>query len=942
MNKMKRILALLCVLVMLSAIFAGCNGPDKEDPTDPTGSGVVIGQTTNYTVKVTSMGGLPLSGVTLLVYADEALTDLTAYGQTDAAGQAVISLEGASAYYLTLTNLPAGYIADASYLMNSASMQITLTSQVIADSNLSGVKYELGSVMHDFTVTAANGTTYTLSTLLEQKDAVILNFWYTTCAYCVEEFPYLDAVYQQYSDSVEVLALNNYSADTPSDVEDFQNYFYTMYPTTVKTEGGLAFPMVYDDLGITGTFSLSGYPTSVVIDRYGVVCMVYSGGLPSEEYWGYIFDAFVGEDYTQKLYTGFDELMPVFTPTCEMPSSEEIDAVFSSGELNVHYSGEEGTDDAAMSWPFIIGEKDGVSCIYPSNSNVINSYATMYANITLEAGDVVAFDYYSSSEQYADVLYVLVDREDIYQISGEGTGWKTCYTWVAEEAGEYEIAFCYLKDASDSVGDDTVYLANLRVCGVGDIDQATYIPRQCATNLRADGFGYENYATVVYNEKDGYYHVGTANGPLLLANMMMPSQFSNSEVYTLVYNHAAENNGEFKINGVDYYDEIINFCSYASNSQIYSMVGVNQELKELLVMVADMFGVEQTENEWLQMCSYYDAYGTGGVQMGDPAIGLAAHSAYPAALGKNTVTYDRIIMPRGLLYEFIPTTSGVYRITSSSETYVDGWIFTEESLKNREAVYTYWFKERAWTDPMNVSMVVYLEAGKPYYIDVAFSEVTSLGSIDFTISYEAKRCDLLVLASPGYSTYYEGSYQIIADGIDIVLGTDGYYHEKRANGTQGSKLYLDMTAYSNIFTTKSLIDLIEGGAFDFSKTEDDQWVLDYYDYFEAIAKQNGEEFDIVAFEECMMEVWGEDFEAKWAMFEVEDVLDGYYHGNGEDYTELMRKYAKNIYTSGELAGCVAVDKQLGDVLQLLMDKYYFEGVENSWIKLCYYYEYIGA
>lgn len=942
MNKMKRILALLCALVMLTAVFTGCDDHGTEDPTDPGNSGVVIGQTTNYKVSVTSLGGLPLAGVTVLVYADEALTDLTAYGQTDASGQATISLAGADAYYLTLTNLPAGYVAEASYTMKSATVQITLASKVIEDGTPAGGKYELGSVMHDFTVAAANGSSYKLSDLLKQKDVVILNFWYTTCSYCVEEFPYLDAVYQQYSDSVEVLALNNYASDTPADVENFQTDFYTMYPTAEKIEGGLAFPMAYDDQGITDAFNLTGYPTTVVIDRFGVVCMVHSGGLPSDEYWGYLFEAFVGDDYKQTLYTKFDDLMPVFTPTFEMPTSEEIAAVFNSGELNVRYSGEEGTEDAEMSWPFIIGEKDGVACLYPSNSNVINSYATMYANITLEAGDVVAFDFYSSSEQYADVLYILVDREDIYQISGEGTGWETCYTWVAEEAGEYEIAFCYLKDASDSVGDDTVYLSNLRVCNVEDIDQATYIPRQCATNLRSDGFGYENYTSVVYNEKDGYYHVGTANGPLLMASMMMPTQFSNSEVYTLVYNYAAEHEGKFEVNGVDYYAEIINFCSYASNSQIYSLVAVNQELRGLLEMVAEMFGVEHSENEWLQMCSYYDAYGTGNVQMGDPAAGLGAHNAYPASMGKNTVTYDRIIMPRGLLFEFIPQTSGVYRITSHADTFIEGWIFTEESLKLREADYTYWFKERAWTDPMNVSMVVYLEAGKPYYIDVAFAEVTAMGSIDFTITYEAKSCDLLVLASPGYSTYYGGSYQIIADGIDIVLGTDGYYHEKRANGTQGSKLYLDMTSFSNIFPSQSVMDLIEGGAFDFSKTEDDQWVLDYYDYFEKIAKDNGEEFDIIAFEECMMEVWGEDFDEKWAMFEVEDVLDGYYHGTGENYTDLMRTYAAKIYTSGELKGCVTVDEELGKVLQMLMDKYYFEGVENSWIKLCYYYEYIGA
>ena len=31
-----------------------------------------------------------------------------------------------------------------------------------------------------------------------------------------------------------------------------------------------------------------------------------------------------------------------------------------------------------------------------------------------------------------------------------------------------------------------------------------------------------------------------------------------------------------------------------------------------------------------------------------------------------------------------------------------------------------------------------------------------------------------------------------------------------------------------------------------------------------------------------------------------------------------------------------------DILQKLMDKYTFAGVDQSWLKLCYYYDYLGA
>jgi hypothetical protein len=43
----------------------------------------------------------------------------------------------------------------------------------------------------------------------------------------------------------------------------------------------------------------------------------------------------------------------------------------------------------------------------------------------------------------------------------------------------------------------------------------------------------------------------------------------------------------------------------------------------------------------------------------------------------------------------------------------------------------------------------------------------------------------------------------------------------------------------------------------------------------------------------------------------------------------------------EVKGCVEVNAELAEILQMLMDKYTFKDVENSWVKLCYYYEYIG-
>ena len=37
-----------------------------------------------------------------------------------------------------------------------------------------------------------------------------------------------------------------------------------------------------------------------------------------------------------------------------------------------------------------------------------------------------------------------------------------------------------------------------------------------------------------------------------------------------------------------------------------------------------------------------------------------------------------------------------------------------------------------------------------------------------------------------------------------------------------------------------------------------------------------------------------------------------------------------------------MQSRLAELLQTLMDKYTFAGVENSWAKLCYYYQHMGA
>ena len=249
-----------------------------------------------------------------------------------------------------------------------------------------------------------------------------------------------------------------------------------------------------------------------------------------------------------------------------------------------------------------------------------------------------------------------------------------------------------------------------------------------------------------------------------------------------------------------------------------------------------------------------------------------------------------------------------------------------------------------WEDDEELSMVFYMEKGKPYFIDIAFWDPYEVGSIAYDIEYLGASYSLFRLCSPGYFTYDTDAtgtamYDIIAGGIDVVLGDDGYYYHDLGNGKKGSKIYADFTGLTPIFsdpiaTVGNIKGLIDKGAFNFGKTENDQYVLT------ALEKCNG---DAEATKQYLKQEWGADYEELYEEYEVEDVLAGIYHGRGEDYHDEIRAYLTKIINDGhaERKGCVAVDAELAALLQMLMDKFTFSGVTNSWLKLCYYYDNMG-
>ena len=910
MNRRNRILAALLAMIMLLSTLMVSLASCTDDKGDDEGGKGNKGKKVEYTVSIVTAGGMPLADIPLyfVEYKDGKPGDsIVEIAATDKTGKTTVKLPENGSYAVDIS-LPEGYNEQEYYPLTSNNMEIKVSSAVIPDKSLSGVRYTAGSIMHDFTVKTTTGEDFTLSEVLKEKKAVLINFWYTECSWCVTEFPIMQKAYEKYQDELAIIALDppSINQDTLVDITNFQSSY------------GLNFDVALDDIGLFSAFGVEGYPTSAIIDRYGVVTLLHAGAITSERVFDVIFDFFTKDDYKQQIVYDYNEIVPKEKPNVQMPSSEEIADVFEKGDLGdityLPYPESASDEEKEYSWPFVIdqAELNGVThdVIKTSNAFKEGSYAQLLFNVELKAGDVLAFDYFSSTELGADIMYVVVDGKDIYSISGESTDWATCYCYVAEETGTYEVGFVYTKDSSDNVGQDTVYLKDLRIVSQSDIDSPTYIFRYAATNL-SEFSEYQDYVTPVKGA-DGYYHVNSATGPILLANLMGYTRFSDE---TTVYYMAVELYEDGRITAAEY-NKLIEYCNYASNASIYGVAPVTDELMAVLDKIVYYFGDQTNENDWQRICCYYDAYGTNGKQLEDPIKGLALFSAYEVKSSNkgatdypNSFKYDRVIMPRGLLGKFTPAQSGTYLITSTSSTGegCDGWIFTKGSLGQREAWLTYENVDRLNNvDEHNVYMIAYLEAGKDYYIDIAFDDVYGEG----TISYRVERLGgegyyRFSIASPGYFSALlapdGGLTETIAGGIKVVLGSDGYWRELREDGRQGSLLYADFTKATPLFPDWTIEKMIDKGGFDFRVNEDGETVV------------------------------GEDLTAVARKLYESRIKVG--------YNEILKE---NIDADDERIGCVIVTDEVAQLLQKLVDKYSFAGIENSWAKLCYYHQYFSA
>lgn len=845
--------------------------------------------------------------------------------KTDKNGKAVIGIPDYDEYEIILSNTKQGLkpIKDYKTSVSGRDVKMNCTTSLATSQIPEKYQYYVGDVMHDISVVNPLGETITLSNLLKDKKLVILNFWYGSCQPCHDEFPAFSDAYKLYSDFLDILALdvNWYGADTNETILSTKEMYDIGFEMAMDVKRNV------DNYYIHNFFDVKGAPTSVIIDQYGVIGAIHEGSIQSIIDFDTFILPFIGDDYVPNLKFSADnndndeEEIILQEPTYQMPSSSDIENVINGEGFNYSYYPETKTEDAKYSWPWIISE-DGES-IHPSNIGINPSWATIYTTFTIKENQVLAFDFFCSTEIY-DVLYVLIDGVEITQIFGVSSYWETCYAYVPLEEGEHELCLIYYKDESNSGGEDTIYIKNMRIISTDLIDNPTYIVRECYQGK--DENNDPKFITPIYNENDGYYHVNNENGPLILADLLNSTQYNE---YSLI--DYCGKGGFTNLNGKDYTALITQYAGYANHSGI-QYTPVTEELKEALCAITTEVPVLNHPEEWLSICNYFSAYGTNGKEMEDPIKGLSYFSAYDAKIGENIVNFNTTVVPRGKISKFIPTEDGIYKIYSSTyltgnplvDPYLDHqtecWIYTKKGTLTRateDTLYESNFEARNFyyedADRDNFILYAHLNANEEYYICTAYDDLYRYTDLIFNIEYlGVQTYDLLTLCAPGHFTSEGVDEQgniigdIISLAIDVEVGNDGYYYEKLPNGQLGSKIYADFKLPLSYFDGKTISDILNHK-------------------LKGTSQRIGFDFRYDIFDEK-------------TITHVTDI-----NGNtieAEDCTSTVENYFNQMINDGsELDGLVPVNEELANILWLLVNKYSsINDVEGMWLKICYYFK----
>ncbi len=923
----------LALLITATSIFLSCGVAAACSGDNGSSSSTSIEQSSseaeNYTykIRVQSTSGFGFRGVDVLLKSGE---ESVATLATNSRGNAIFEATHVAVmgeYTVSLENLPAGWKLereDAVYITSATAKDMVITLAPTGIDAMQGVAlpdanfYSLGEMMYDFSLTTSTGETFSLYETLQTHDAVMLNFWYDGCSWCQKEFPYMvqayNSVYETvggvdvlYKDKVAILCISN--QDSNDDIEAYKKRYKDSFDLSTidlaseKNESNQ----------LTRMFGIAAFPTSVMIDRYGIVTEMHQTALLSRKQFTDVFDKYIGDGYVQNIQSGGGEeggengTLEYAPSQKENPEIMDVEAVLNANLSTPYFAANwEGTDTA---WPFLIATGDDeTKYLYSSNSEIDYSYSALELSFTAAANTAISFDYWVNSEygpfsgSSGDALYVTLDGMLLHKLCGTTPNWTTCYTYVFEdgEQGKHTLNLVYHKDGDSLEGDDVIKLRNFKVFEKSELNKdgvnanvfryaATGYNDPNTTEGAAATTAYKNYITPVLNTQDGYYHVGDANGPLLFADLMSPTRWNTYDIWQLAYNQL------LIYNGFDLQDAIEPYAWTEAQIDM-GVVPVTEDLKDILqnyVTTLKVFGENSEKpyhaNEWLEICHYYSHYGN-TPQMQDPTRGVSFDGAIEVVLGENHIVCDKSLVPLGIKHKFKAPQTGVYRIRSLIAKEFEGkdsaydpqcWILASD----RKTILAQEDDNLLFAGKGNVdNFEVYLPctAGETYYMLFAFF-LNDVGEFDLEIKYMGEEYTYVEHCAIGPFSYNTvTSETVVLSAKDVELADDGYYYVVE-NGERVSKLYLDLAHPTYLFPNETLQNVIENAP---------------------------------------------------SYLEHKRV----FYLDGVDYSTIMQEYLfKASFNDGSLNGMAAVDEQLMEIMLKLTKKYDgFGGVTDSWQFMCYY------
>ncbi len=128
---------------------------------------------------------------------------------------------------------------------------------------------KLSEAAPDFTLKSLQGSNLRLEEYRGQ--VVLINFWASWCGPCRQEMPILDRLHQRYEDTgFAVLGVNVEGEVKPA--------------KEIVDKTNVTFPVLIDEgQAVSELYDLEAMPSTVVVDRDGVVRYVHRGYKPGDE-----------------------------------------------------------------------------------------------------------------------------------------------------------------------------------------------------------------------------------------------------------------------------------------------------------------------------------------------------------------------------------------------------------------------------------------------------------------------------------------------------------------------------------------------------------------------------------------------------------------------------------------------------------------------------------